>query len=208
MSTLVAGCYNGTRMVASVVAFHTGTTPSGTIRIVPGKGMADNLEFAAYANGVYAALSSKGLVRATSSTPNYIGTLCYRIDSGHTEIYSTPIIGSTGGGTTITTGSIGYGGAPFSSTSYTTPSVGITGARVDSEQIYTRVIELSIRDQKTGKTIWEGRLRSSGTTSDLSAVLPGLIPVIFYDFPGPSGSNRSYSIDDTTGKITELDNKQ
>jgi hypothetical protein len=194
-------------MEASVVAFHTGATPSGTIRIVPGKGMPDSLEFAAYANSVYAALASKGLVRASSSSPNYIGTLCYGIDSGHTEIHSSPIIGTTGGGTTFTTGSIGYGGVPYSSTSYTTPSVGVTGSSVDSEQIYTRIIELTIRDQKTGKTIWEGRLRSSGWKSDLSAVMPGLIPAIFYDFPGPSGSNRSYSIDDATGKITELDNK-
>jgi hypothetical protein len=208
LSTLAVGCSDRSRMEASVVAFHAGITPTGTIRIVPGKGMSDGLEFATYANGVYAALASKGIVRASSSTPNYIGTLYYGIDSGHTEIYSTPLIGSTGGGSTYTTGSVGNGAVPFSSTSYSTPTFGVTGARVDSQQIYKRIVELSIRDQKTGKTIWDGRLRSSGWKSDLSAVMPGLIPVMFYEFPGPSGSDRSYSIDDATGQITCLDKKK
>jgi hypothetical protein len=205
ISTLTVGCSNGMRMQASVVAFHAGVTPTGTIRIIPGKGMSDGLEFAAYSNVAYTALASKGLVRASSSTPNYIGTLCYGIDSGHTEIYSTPIIGSTGGGSTYTTGSVGNGAVPFSSTSYSTPTFGVTGAMVDSLQIYKRIVELSIRDQKTGKTIWEGRLRSSGTSSDLSSVLPGLIPVIFYEFPGPSGYNRSYTVDRATGQIKRVD---
>lgn len=208
LSTLTVGCNNRPRMEASVVAFHAGITPTGTIRIIPGKGMSDGLEFATYANDVYSALASKGLIRASSSAPNYIGSLSYGIDSGHSEIYSTPIIGSTGGGSTYTTGSVGSGAVPFSSTSYTTPTFGVTGAMVGSQQIYNRIVELSIRDQKTGKSIWEGRMRSSGWKSDLSAVLPGIIPAMFYEFPGPSGSDRSYSIDDATGQITSLDKKK
>jgi hypothetical protein len=181
---------------SNVTAFHTfppKSAISGTIVIVPGRGISPSLEFQSYAARIYAELAKRGLTEASApSTADFVGVFTYGIDSGRDHIYSTPIYGQTGGGTTFHSGSI-YGtggGASYTGSSYTPATFGVTGSLTETEVLFTRVAELSISRQADSKAVWQGRNVSSGSGGEIAQVLPTMIQALLKDFPGQSGKTR------------------
>jgi hypothetical protein len=185
-SLLVVGC--ALPIGSDVTSFHSlGASSSlrGSIAIVPAQGIPDGLEFRSYAGLVLGWLQKKGLTPASSvGAADYIGTFGYSIDTGREEISSTPIVGQTGGGTAFTTGTYG------SATTYSTPTFGVVGSRTSSVTNYTRVAQLTIRDRKTGRVVWEGRNRSTGSIGEIAGVLPTMIKAMLQEFPNESGKTK------------------
>ena len=181
---------------SKVTSFHSlpaKSTINGSILIVPGKGVSPSLEFQSYAARIYSELAKSGFTAATTtSKADYVGVFTYGIDSGRDYVYSTPIFGQTGGGTTFHSGSIyGTGGsASYTGSSYTPATFGITGTKTDSGVRFTRVAELSISRQSDSKLVWQGRNVSSGSSGEIAQVLPTMIHALLKDFPGKSGKTR------------------
>ena len=181
---------------SNVTSFHTfppKSAISGTILIVPGKGISPSLEFQSYAARIYSELAKSGLTAAaTPTTANFVGVFTYGIDSGRDYVYSTPIFGQTGGGTTFHSGSVyGTGGsASYTGSSYTPAAFGITGSRTDFDVLFTRVAELSISRRSDSNLVWQGRNLSSGSSGEIARVLPTMIQALLKDFPGQSGKTR------------------
>lgn len=71
----------------------------------------------------------------------------------------------------------------------------MTGYRTEvaSNVIYTRFISIDIAKPEGNnlKKIYEGRLRSQGSCSKLTVVLPNLMDMYFYQFPRQSGVTKS-----------------
>jgi len=181
---------------SNVTAFHAipaSSTISGKILIIPGKGIAPSLEFQSYAARIYSLLAVHGFTPAASEgQADYIGIFTYGIDSGRDRIYSTPIFGQTGGGTTFHSGSVyGSGGsASYTGSSYTPATFGITGSRTESGMRFSRVAEFSIFSRVDSKLLWQGRSVSSGSSGEIAQVLPTMIKALLKDFPGKSGKTR------------------
>ncbi len=185
-SCLLAGC--ALPIESDVTSFHSfgaSTSPRGSIAIIPAEGIADGLEFRNYARLVHSWLQKKGLTPASSiSTADYVGTFGYTIDSGRQAIVSSPIFGQTGGGTALTTGTFGY------ATTYSPATFGVVGSRTDSAMLFTRVAQLTIKDRKTGRVVWEGRNQSVGGMGEIAGVLPTMIRAMLQDFPNESGRTK------------------
>ena len=61
---------------------------------------------------------------------------------------------------------------------------------------YTRILKLDIVDkqalaQGNIKKLYEGKVVSTGSNSQLATVLPTMVKALFEDFPGQSGSTRT-----------------
>ena len=199
LALLLSGCATAV-LQSNVTTFHTFSSadaPTGTIVIVPHKNIPDGLEFQTYAQRIQTLLSTKGLSPASSSgNADFIGTFTYGIDSGRSELYSRPVFGQTGGGTTFTTGTVYAGGqsAGYSGYSTTPATFGVTGVANEMGVAYTRIAELTISKSKTGQVIWQGRNRSSGSNGEIAKVLPTMIDALLKDFPGQSGKTRFISL--------------
>jgi hypothetical protein len=193
LGTCLTSCMVLQSKVTSFHAMPAQSTISGSILIIPGKGISPSLELQSYAARIYSHLSKDGLTAATSlSDADYIGVFTYGIDSGRNYVYSTPIFGQTGGGTTFHSGSVyGTGGsASYSGSSFTPATFGITGSRTGSDVLFTRVAELSISRRSDSKLVWQGRNVSSGSSGEIAQVLPTMIQALLKDFPGQSGKTR------------------
>lgn len=194
VALLLSGCAS-TRLESNVTTFHSFSAAGvlkGTMAIIPAKNIPDGLEFQSYAARINSLLALKGLSPASSANADFIGTFGYGIDSGRSELFSRPIFGQTGGGTTFTTGSVYSGGqsAGYSASSFTPATFGVTGTANETGVTYTRIAELTIKSRKTGQIIWQGRNRSSGSSGEIAQVLPTMIDALLKDFPGQSGKTR------------------
>lgn len=195
---LLSGCASAI-LESNVTTFHSFPAvgvPQGTMAIIPAKNIPDGLEFQSYAARISSLLALKGLPPASSANADFIGTLSYGIDSGRTELYSRPVFGQTGGGSTFTTGNVYAGGqsAGYSASSFTPATFGVTGVANETGVAYTRVAELTIKSRMTGKIIWQGRNRSSGSSGEIAQVLPTMLDALLKDFPGPSGKTRPVTL--------------
>lgn len=200
---------------SNVTSFHS-ISPTrglrGTISIIPAKGLSDGLEFRSYATSALAWLKAKDLQPATSSgKADYVGTLSYVIDGGRQELVSTPIYGGgggggssysvgavgtrlvtantySGGGSSFTTGRIGN--QPFTAIGSSSPSVDYVGSQTDSVSIFTRKVELIIKERTTGRTVWIGRNQSEGAYGEIAAVMPRMLQAMLQNFPNESGKTK------------------
>lgn len=209
---ILSGCIT-MPVESNVTSFHTISSPEGlrgTISIVPADSISDGLEFRSYASHALGWLNAKGLQAApTPKKADYVGVLSYGIDSGRQELVSTPIYGGGGGssysvgavgtqlvsantysagGSSFTTGRIGN--QPFTAIGSSSSSSGIVGSQTDSVTMFTRKVELSIKDRKTGRVVWIGRNQSEGTTGEIAKVLPNMLKAMLKDFPNESGKTK------------------
>lgn len=193
----------GCRTIGSrVTRFHS--LPSvGAKKTFEIRGSDSGIEFKTYADRVSKHLVAYGWVRNTTGGPSdYVVVLVYDIDGGKTVSGSVPVYGQTGGGTSYTTGSVhtnrgGY--ANYSGTTYTVPSYGQVGTTSYTETVYNRSLVLHIYDLKESKknalvTVYEGRVSSSGSSGEISEVLPTMIEALFKSFPGISGKTERLSM--------------
>lgn len=180
-----------------VTRFHTlPAVGSGqTFAISPPAG-ASGIEFSAYSAQISARLTEYGWKLSPSGTPDYLVSISYRMGGSHQETGSVPIMGQTGGGTTYHSGSVssygsgGYSSGSFSGTSYQPATFGVVGAIPVNHTMHDRFMTLNITD-RAGKSIFEGRVNSSGTSSDIAAVMPEMIDSLFTGFPGTSGKTKN-----------------
>jgi hypothetical protein len=134
--------------------------------------------------------------------PDMLVYFGYGIDDGQTVSGSMPLYGQTGGGTSYSYGHVNtsYGtSASYSGTTYTAPTYGVVGSIPYSTRIYNRSLWLEILDAKTSTAsspvkVFEGRVQSSGGSSDIAAVLPTMIEALFKNFPGPSGKTETINL--------------
>ncbi len=143
-------------------------------------------------------LVEHGWVQANSKNATYRVAIDYGIGDGRTVHGVAPIYGQTGGGTTtyhsgsaFAYGSYGgYASGSYSGTSYTPATYGIVGEVPTTQTVFDRYLLVLVFDSK-GLTVMEGKCFSSGSSSNLSDVVPRMINSFLTDFPGESGKTKT-----------------
>jgi len=195
---LLSGCASLLR--SQVVVFHQlPKDPSSTTYVmIPFKEQEGSLEHKAYEDAVRQELNAKGLRETAVDQAQVAVFLSYAIDTGREVVSSYPIIGQTGVSSSSTQGTIqSYGSyGTYSGTTTYTPTYGVVGTGVTSGTEYTRILKLDIVDkqalaQGNIKKLYEGKVVSTGSSSQLATVLPTMVKALFEDFPGQSGSTRT-----------------
>jgi Domain of unknown function (DUF4136) len=199
VATVLLGLSACSFLRSQVAVFHqlpkdlSGTTYA----MIPFKEQEASLEHKAYEEGVRQELNAKGFRETTVDQAQVAVFLFYAIDTGREIVSSYPIIGQTGVSSSSTQGTIqSYGSyGTYSGTTTYTPTYGVVGTGVTSQTEYTRVLRLDIVDKQALaggniKKLYEGKVVSSGSSSQLVQVLPTMIKALFEDFPGQNGSTR------------------
>lgn len=181
---------------SDVTRFHTlppqGSGQSFAIRAASSS---NTLEFGIYSARVASHLQSYGWSQASSGSPDYTVLLDYQMGGSRERQGSVPIMGQTGGGTTYHSGSVNsygsYGSTSgsYSGTSYTPATFGVVGSAPYSVTVHDRYLDMKIRD-RGGRSVFEGRVVSTGRSADIAAVLPQMIDSLFTKFPGESGKTK------------------
>lgn len=198
----LSGC--GSVVNSSVVSFHKmpGDVSMAKFSVVPYEDQEDSLEFSTYSARLSDKLTEYGWIETSVEDADFLVTLSYSIGDGQNVSGSFPIYGQTSGGTAYTTGSVntsGGGSGTFSATTTTTPTFGQTGAIPYNVTQYPRtviveVISTDVSDSGVQEKIYEGRVTSRGTSSEIARVMPTFIEALFKDFPGKSGKSKNISM--------------
>lgn len=157
------------------------------------------LETQQHLSRIVSGLTAHGWTPSGVKNATYKVAVDYGISDGRTVHGVAPIFGQTGGGTTTyhsgtTSAYGGYGNCAtgsYSGTSYTSPTYGIVGAVPTSQTVFDRYLFVLIFDAQ-GKTVLEGKCFSSGSSSNLSDAVPRMIDSFLTDFPGESGTTKTY----------------
>ena len=155
----------------------------------------NTLEFGMYASRVASHLQTYGWTHASSGSPDYTVLLDYQMGDSRERQGSIPIMGQTGGGTTYHSGSANsygsYGSTrgTYSGTSYTPATYGVVGSSPYSFTVHDRYLDMKIRD-RGGRSVFEGRVVSTGESAEIAEVLPQMIDSLFTKFPGESGKTK------------------
>ena len=153
-----------------------------------------SIEFRSYAERISTKLEAYGWRRDQAKKADVFVSISYGIGDGKSVSGAMPIFGQTGGGAAYTSGSV-YGGgrsANFSATTFTAPTYGQIGAIPVNQTYYTRTFVMNIYDSSlakegVSKSIFEGRVVSTGSSSQVSEIMPNMIEAMFKKFPGSSG---------------------
>ena len=199
--SLIAGCQQP-EVETNRTTFYDGNFLSlthSTISIEPINGQNTNsLEYRNYKDKLKSKLETVGYtVLESKEKVDYLVYFTYGIDDGKSEIVSTPILGQTSGGTTITSGNIytNRGNIPFSSNTYSMPTYGVVGTVNNSVTTYSRAIAIDIVPNKPNrKSIYEVRAKSVGTCKTINGVMDEMLDAIFKDFPGKNGETIDINI--------------
>ena len=157
------------------------------------------LETAQHMERMASGLIKHGWVPADRKSATYRVGMNYGILDGREVHGVAPIFGQTGGGTTTyhsgsTSAYSGYGGyarGTYSGTSYTPATYGVVGAVPTVQTVFDRYLFVLIFDSQ-GKRVLEAKCISTGTSSNLSDVVPRMIDSFLADFPGVSGKTRNH----------------
>ncbi len=199
---LLNGCASRPIIRSEVTRFHTfGFTPvSGTFHIMPNQEQRQSLEFSAYANLIASELIARGWQQEQNPDAKPQMSVCfvYGVDDGKMQIYSEPVYGQTGGGSSSINGTVSSGMgemAHFSGTASTPATYGMVGSTTQSYTEYTRLLQLNIFDNtrvtnNSPTKVFESRVRSTGSKAEISLVMPAMIEALFKDFPGVSGESH------------------
>ena len=194
----LAGC---STVISNVSSFSTLPVPlSGqTIHLVAYPEERKNtLEWKSYQTKFANAFLIAGFTLAPFESADYVAFISYGIGDGKTikSLVSTPVYGQTGGGTTYHSGSVSTSGSygTYSGTSHTVPTYGIVGMSTNTvtRTIYTRNIAIDIAERASLNTaqpvkVYEGRLTSTGSCSQIPEVIDELIEAMFRKFPDGAG---------------------
>lgn len=162
--------------------------------------IASGLEVQQHLTQIAAGLSGYGWTPSISKKADYSVIVDYGISNGRTVHGVQPIIGQTGGGTTTfhngtasAYGSYGgYANGYYSGTTYTPATYGVVGAVPTTSTVYDRFLFIVISDNR-GQSVLEGKCISSGSSSNLSDIVPKMIESFLSDFPGVSGKTKTYT---------------
>ena len=159
----------------------------------------DTLEWKSYRKIFESGFRKSGFTITELASADYVAFISYGIDSGKItqDTVTTPVYGSTGGGNTYHSGTVSsYGGGygSYSGTSYSMPTYGVVGSSTSiiSGELFRRNIAIDIVDRKTLKSekpvkVYEGRVRSAGSCSQMNQVIDEIAEAFFQKFPNGSG---------------------
>ena len=201
LTIATASLFQGCAIVKSDVAvFHqlSDTAAHQKYAFVPLKGQESSLEYATYQDLIRTELAVYNFEEVEASEADVIVAFSYGIDSGKEELSSVPIYGQTGVSSSSTYGTLNtYGNyGTYSGTTTYIPTYGVIGSSTVSSTKYGSGLWLYIVDNKTVgtdklRTLYEGSVKSSGSSSQLSKVMPAMVKALFKEFPGKSGSTRT-----------------
>lgn len=181
---------------SDVTRFHTlPPRGSGQTFVIRSATSRNALEFEVYASRVASHLKEYGWMQIGPGSADFNVFMAYKMGGSHERHGSVPIVGQTGGGTTYHSGSVNtYGSSgsaygSYSGSSYTPATFGVVGSATYSETVYDRYLDIKIRD-RAGRAVFEGRVVSTGSNSEIAAVLPQMIDSLFTGFPGESGKTK------------------
>tara|TARA_B100001971_G_C18088814_1_gene482351 strand:- start:18 stop:704 length:687 start_codon:yes stop_codon:yes gene_type:complete len=205
---LISGCVERMRGVKSDVSvFHNITEQhkGNSVVVLPfQKELESSLEFQNYKKTIENNLQKYGFsIVQEKDTSDFIAFVSYGVDGGKDKLVSSPVYGSTGGGSGTFSGSsynYGTGGTSYySGTTYSMPTFGVVGSSTSSITQYTRqlamdLVETSTLESKKINKVYEGRVKSSGSCSMISYVMPEMLESLFRDFPRKNGSSETIII--------------
>lgn len=203
VATTGCGAASTPTIYSEVSSFHQlpRSTCGLTFAVAPFQDQEGSLEFESYAERVRAHLQSHGLIVAPLERAGLVVFLRYAIDSGKELVSSYPIIGQTGTSSSETTGSVQrYGNfATYSSQTTYTPTYGVVATAVTSRTEYMRVLRMDILERESlarghVEKVFESTVRSSGSSGQLSAIVPAMIEAVFARFPGGNGEVRTVAL--------------
>jgi hypothetical protein len=199
VASLICSC--GTTYETQVTRFHQlPSKGAGETFSVSAPRKAAGLETQQHLSRLSSGLLAHGWGQANSKNATYKVAMDYGIGDGRTVHGVAPIFGQTGGGTTTyhsgtasAYGSYGgYASGSYSGTSYTPATYGVVGAVPTTQTVFDRYLLVLVFDSK-GRTVMEGKCFSSGSSSNMSDVVPRMIDSFLTDFPGESGKTKTYS---------------
>jgi hypothetical protein len=197
----VVGLLNGCStppLRGSVSRFHVLPAQPQTFAVIPDKGQSGSLEFTSYSNLVREALQKRGWREAGFENADVAVLFQYSISQGRQVAFSYPIFGQVPSGNSTTTGTVStYGStAVLQATTTAQTETGIIGTGVGSRVEFDRALRVlmyalpSYRSTQKLERVYEGEIRSTGSTGDLPTVMPVLVRGLLDDFPGTSGTTR------------------
>ena len=200
-AVLLSGC--GTPpLQGKVTSFHVLDATPKTFIILPDTDQKDSLEFRSYAALVRDQLRSRGWREATSDSAEVGVFVQYQISQGRQVAFSYPIFGQVPTGSSTTSGTVNtYGStSTFNATTTRQTTAAVVGTGVGSRTEFDRALRLVMYSLPTYRStqkmdrVYEGEIRSSGSTGDLPTVMPVLVRGLLEDFPGRSGVARSVAV--------------
>lgn len=197
---LVGAC--ALMLTGRVSSFHVLDATPRSFVLVPITDQQESLEFRTYAGMVRDQLIARGWKEAPLASADAAVFLQYQISQGRQVAFSYPIFGQVPTGSSTTTGSVStYGNtASFNATTTQQTTVGVVGTGTGSRTEFDRAVRLTMfsvpayRESGRMERLYEGEIRSTGSTGDLPAVMPALIRGLLEEFPGTSGSSRSVTL--------------
>ena len=203
---LFSGCMTS-GIIANVSVFHNITEKykGKKVVVLPFQTeLESSLEFQNYKKTIENNLQKYGFnIVQEKDSSDFIAFVSYGIGGGKDKLVSSPVFGSTGGGSGTFSGSsynYGTGGTTYySGTTYSMPTFGVVGSRTGSIIIYTKqlaldLVETSTLESKKVNKIYEGRVKSTGSCSMIPAVMPEMLESLFKDFPKQSGSTHTIGL--------------
>jgi hypothetical protein len=134
-----------------------------------------------YREFAYRALESYGYLRGTKGDADVVVRMVYGIGQEKRSQVSgsLPVFGQTGVSSSHTYGTVtpNYGGASFTADTYNVPTYGITGYRPYSyvESTYDRQLVMEGKKQKSSRPHWRLEVASTGSSGDLTYVMPYML---------------------------------
>lgn len=185
---LFSGC---ARVHSQVTVFHELPKIDGTKKIYytfyDNPELTKSIEYKTYKAKIKTHLASKNFVETKNARLRVF--FVYGIDNGKTVTRSRAVFGQTGVSSSTTTGTIR--GNTVSGTTTYKPTYGVVGHKQVSDTEYTRYLKLVIYDLKNKSSLYEGKVVSEGSSSELVAVMDAMIESLFDDFPGKSGTTKT-----------------
>ena len=173
----------------------------GTIYVSSGtEESAKSLAFNSIRNRVAAHFSQKGYQPVNDyKDAQYVAYVNYTINNGKTLNSTVPIVGQTGGGMSYSSGTVRSAGgfASYTGSTYTPPTFGVVGVANSQHTEYLRQVQIDVfkvNGSKLGSKVYEIVGTSSGSCSNLMAILPTIIDGMFEKFPGEDGKAVKVSI--------------
>jgi len=198
VGVLLAGC--ATFVQSQVTRFHQLDSAAKKYVLVPTKEQENSLEHTAYSALVRTKLNALGWSETPFDQADVAVFVQYAIGAGREVAFSYPIIGQVPTGNTYSTSTFNvnsYG------TNYATGTVntqttrqttfGVVGTGVGTATVFDRALRVDMVSVPEFKAtnrvvpVYEGTVRSAGSTGVLSQVMPALVEALFKDFPGTSG---------------------
>ena len=194
----LTACAANVRSTVSVFHSLPEQTQRTTYAFLPLESQEGSLEYAAYSKKIAAYLEPYHYIKVgLNESPDLLLAFSYGIGDGTTVVGSTPIIGQTGGGTSLTTGTVNTSGGTgtYSSNTYSPPTYGVVGAIPTRSTSYQRTLSVDIINplpdpDQSITYVYQASVQSSGSSGQVNLVIDEMLDSLFEEFPGESGKTR------------------